>query len=131
MGSSSFPDGIGKVRAAGSVCVAAYFSPLLVEATTVLHGIRLAINSGSSPLLVESDALGVINVLKGGVIPCSDLELIVSDIFALCLSFNVACFFFIPTAANRVADALTKAAVSFGSDWFWFDCFPPFIELLV
>ncbi|KAL5799334.1 hypothetical protein ACOSQ3_032390 [Xanthoceras sorbifolium] len=109
----------------------ALLNPLLSKATTVLHGIRLAIDSGSSPLLVESDALGVINDLKEGVIPCSDLGLIVSDIFQLCFWFDISAFCFVPRVANKVADILAKAAISFGSSHFWFDFCPPFVELLV
>ncbi|KAL5763033.1 hypothetical protein ACOSP7_019297 [Xanthoceras sorbifolium] len=80
---------------------------------------------------VHSDALYVINVLKEGAIPYSDLGLIVSDILQLCFSFDISAFCFVPRVANKVADVLAKAAISFGSSCFWFDFCPPFVELLV
>ncbi|KAL5825608.1 hypothetical protein ACOSQ3_021671 [Xanthoceras sorbifolium] len=124
-------DSLERVRAAGSVSVAALFSPILAEATAVLHGIRLAIDTGFSPLLVESDALGVINVLRTGSIPCSDLGLIISDIFQFCRCSIVFSCSFIPRIANRVADSLAKAAISSVEDRFWFEVCPFIVELLV
>ncbi|KAL5808299.1 hypothetical protein ACOSQ3_028990 [Xanthoceras sorbifolium] len=79
----------------------------------VLHGVRLSLHSGLSPLLVESNALGVINVLKEGSVPCSDLGLVVSDIFDICRSLSVFSFSFVPRYVNKVGDALAKAALSF------------------
>ncbi|KAL5822912.1 hypothetical protein ACOSQ3_020836 [Xanthoceras sorbifolium] len=109
-------DEVGRIRVAGSVCVTVLYDPILAEATAVLHGIRLAIDSGFSPMLVESDALGVINVLKEGVIPCSNLDLIVSDIFQLCFCSSVLSFSFMPRYANKVTDALAKVEVQFFFD---------------
>ncbi|KAL5826472.1 hypothetical protein ACOSQ3_018323 [Xanthoceras sorbifolium] len=97
----------------------------------VLHGVRLALRLWLSPLLVESDALGVINVLKEGSVPCSDLSIIVSDIFDVCRSLSVFSFSFVPRCVNKVADALVKAALSFSSDRFWSESCPPLVELLV
>ncbi|KAL5757849.1 hypothetical protein ACOSP7_020460 [Xanthoceras sorbifolium] len=80
-----------------------FFLPLLAEAVAILHGVRLALDLGLSHLLVESDAMGVINVLKGGVAPSSDLGLIISDIFFVCSSLNVLRFSFISRKENSVA----------------------------
>ncbi|KAL5823689.1 hypothetical protein ACOSQ4_021589 [Xanthoceras sorbifolium] len=105
-------DSLERVRAAGSVSV-------------------LAIDTGFSPLLVESDALAVINVLRTGSVPCSDLGLIISDIFRFCRCSIVFSCSFIPGIANRVADSLAKAAISSVEDRFWFEVCPFIVELLV
>ncbi|KAL5802397.1 hypothetical protein ACOSQ4_030702 [Xanthoceras sorbifolium] len=120
-----------EVRAAGSLKLLAFYSPVLVEAVAILHGVWLAFDSGLSPLLVESDALGVINVLKDGVVPSSDLGLIISYIFLVCSCFNVLGFSFIPRKGNMVADALAKGAISSGANVVWTDCCPPLVEVLV
>ncbi|KAL5822818.1 hypothetical protein ACOSQ3_020723 [Xanthoceras sorbifolium] len=118
-------DSLGQVKAAGSSKLSAFFLPLLAEVVAILHGVRLALDSGLSHLLVESDVVGVINVLKGGVAPSSDLGLIISDIFFVCSSLNVLRFSFISRKENSVADALPKGAISS----VWFDCCPPLIFL--
>ncbi|KAL5843086.1 hypothetical protein ACOSQ3_013689 [Xanthoceras sorbifolium] len=124
-------DNLGQVKAAGSMKLLAFFLPLLAEAATVLYGVWLALRSGLSPILVESDTLGVVNVIKGGSIPCSNLGLFVSDIFSVCRSLNILGFSFAPRTVNKVDDVLAKVALSVVSDCFWSETRPPLVELLV
>ncbi|KAL5782119.1 hypothetical protein ACOSP7_007148 [Xanthoceras sorbifolium] len=124
-------DDLGRMKDAGSVGITASLDPSLAEAMAVLHSIRLAIDSGFSHILVESDALDMINILRDGVIPSSDLGLIVLDIFQFCLCSSVISFSFVPRTTNKVANALAKGTVSFGSDCFWYNVCPPFVEILV
>ncbi|KAL5783336.1 hypothetical protein ACOSP7_008365 [Xanthoceras sorbifolium] len=114
----------GGTMAAGSVKLEAFFSPEVAEAVAIYHGIQLAIDSGLSPLFVESDALGVINILKSGSIPSSDLGLDISDIFNICSRSNVLSFSFIPRAANKVADALARATCFSDLNLFWIESCP-------
>ncbi|KAL5835219.1 hypothetical protein ACOSQ3_014791 [Xanthoceras sorbifolium] len=106
-------DAFGRVRAASSIKLTAFFFPLLAEVVVIFHGVRLAFNSGFLPVLVEYDALGAINVLKEDSIPCSDLGLVIFDIFLVCRSLSVLSFSLIHRGVNKVADALAKATLSF------------------
>ncbi|KAL5767821.1 hypothetical protein ACOSQ2_014604 [Xanthoceras sorbifolium] len=126
-----YPDSFGHVRSAGSLKLSGFYSPVVAEAVAILHGVRLAFDSGLSLLLVESDALGVINVLKGSVVPSSDLGLIISDIFFVCNRFNVLGFPFIPRKGNMVANALAKGAISSDANVVWTHCCLPLVEVLV
>ncbi|KAL5747879.1 hypothetical protein ACOSP7_024897 [Xanthoceras sorbifolium] len=124
-------DNLGRVKASGSVKVATFFNPLLAEAIAVLYGIQLAIDLGFSPLLMESDTLGVINILKEGLIPCLDLGMIILDIFQFCLCSNVLSFSVIPRTTNKVVDTRTKAAILYDLDRFWFEVYPHLVKLFV
>ncbi|KAL5764465.1 hypothetical protein ACOSQ2_017059 [Xanthoceras sorbifolium] len=90
-----------------------------------------AVRSGSSSFLVESDVLGVINTISSNLLPCSDMGLVLSDIYCLASSLQVSSFSFIPILANKVANALAKVALNIPSDLFWIDSCPPSVELLV
>ncbi|KAL5782935.1 hypothetical protein ACOSP7_007964 [Xanthoceras sorbifolium] len=54
---------VGQIMAAGSIKLEAFFNPEVAEALAIFRGLQLAIDSGLSPLLVESDVLRVIKLL--------------------------------------------------------------------
>ncbi|KAL5835512.1 hypothetical protein ACOSQ3_015070 [Xanthoceras sorbifolium] len=120
-------DDFGHVRAAGSLKLKTFFHPLLAEAVALLHGVWATLSSGFSPILVESDALGVVNVLKEGSSPTSDLV----GIRVVCRSLNILCFSFVPRTMNKFVDALAKVALSSISYYFLFEVCLPLVELLV
>ncbi|KAL5810686.1 hypothetical protein ACOSQ4_027254 [Xanthoceras sorbifolium] len=90
-----------QVIVAGSVKLEAFFSPEVAEAIAISHGFQLAIDSGLSPLQVESDVLGVIKLLKDGSIPSSNLGLVISYNFSIYSRSNVLSFSFISRVANK------------------------------
>ncbi|KAL5753071.1 hypothetical protein ACOSQ2_023578 [Xanthoceras sorbifolium] len=124
-------DNVGHVRVAGSLKMNTFLSPLLDEAMALLQEVRAVLRLGFCPILVESDAIGVVNVLKDGSSLASDLGIIISDIRSVCRSLNVLYFSFVPRTVNKVADALAKAALSSVSDCVWTEVCPPLVELLV
>ncbi|KAL5802001.1 hypothetical protein ACOSQ3_033633 [Xanthoceras sorbifolium] len=63
----------------------------VAEATALLNGLHLAIESGFSRLLVESDALNIINYLSLPDPPLSEVGLIISDIL-ICLLESMLSF---------------------------------------
>ncbi|KAL5746578.1 hypothetical protein ACOSP7_027724 [Xanthoceras sorbifolium] len=89
------------------------------------------VKAGFSPLLVESDALDVINVLRERSLHCSDFGLIIADIFQHVDVANIVSFSCISRSCHKVADALAKHALLLVSDIFLFDFCPPLVELLV
>ncbi|KAL5850131.1 hypothetical protein ACOSQ4_008144 [Xanthoceras sorbifolium] len=56
---------------------------MVAEALAILYGTRMAVDAGLSPILVKSDALSVINILRNRSFPCSNFGLIIADIFQL------------------------------------------------
>ncbi|KAL5819558.1 hypothetical protein ACOSQ3_023495 [Xanthoceras sorbifolium] len=62
----------------------------VAEASTILNGIHLAIEFNFNHLVVESNALNVINYIKSRSPPLSEVGLVIADIFALCFRVNVA-----------------------------------------
>ncbi|KAL5779181.1 hypothetical protein ACOSQ2_009918 [Xanthoceras sorbifolium] len=120
----------GLIMAARSVRVCAFYSPQVAEAVALLHGLRFAADSGLSHIHVESDAQGVIQLLQDRSIPSSDLGLVISDILSISVSLFVLSFNFVPRGANKVADALAKAALSLDSSCFWFGSCTPNVDKL-
>ncbi|KAL5847389.1 hypothetical protein ACOSQ3_010913 [Xanthoceras sorbifolium] len=74
----------------------------IAEASAILNGFQLAFDSGFSSLLVESDALSVVNYLLNGNPPNSKVGLIISDILMLCSRASVS-LSFVPRSANSLA----------------------------
>ncbi|KAL5743416.1 hypothetical protein ACOSQ2_026532 [Xanthoceras sorbifolium] len=121
----------GLVMAAGSVKLCGSFSPSLAETLAIRRGMQLALETGFSPLLLESDCLGAINAVKARSVLCSDMGLVLADIFSLSSNLNVVSFSFIPREENKVADSLAKFALGLSSDLFWLESCLPCVELLV
>ncbi|KAL5820656.1 hypothetical protein ACOSQ3_022538 [Xanthoceras sorbifolium] len=121
----------GLIMAAGSMRVHGFFCPQVAEALAIFHGLRFAFEVALFPLYVEFNCLEVIKLLQDGLVPCSDLDLVISDILSLVRSLSVLSFSFVPRLANRVADVLAKMAFSTGSDLFLIESCTPFVEKLV
>ncbi|KAL5758814.1 hypothetical protein ACOSP7_021425 [Xanthoceras sorbifolium] len=121
----------GLIMATGSMRVQGFFCPQMAKALALFHGLRFASEVGLFPLHVESDCLEVIKLLQDGLVLCSDLGLVISDIFSLIYYSSVLSFSFVPRLANRVADDLAKMALLAVFDLFWIEYCTPFVEKLV
>ncbi|KAL5860856.1 hypothetical protein ACOSQ3_002173 [Xanthoceras sorbifolium] len=53
----------GLAIAISAICLTGSFCPLLDEALAIRRGLQLAVETGLSPILLESDSLGAINVI--------------------------------------------------------------------
>ncbi|KAL5861206.1 hypothetical protein ACOSQ3_002519 [Xanthoceras sorbifolium] len=123
-----FRDDVGRNVVAGVVHLSSCFSPLMAEAIAVWRGLELA---DLSSFLVELDSLGLINTINSNLSPCSDLGLVLYNIYILASSLNVSSFSFVSRLANKVVDAIAKAALVVPSDLFWIESYSPIVELLV
>ncbi|KAK3200415.1 hypothetical protein Dsin_023830 [Dipteronia sinensis] len=101
------------------------FTPLIAESLAVLRGIQFASEVGHWPCIFETDAQGVVNLITASSVPCADIGLILSDIFALLESFPNYSFAFVPRCGNMAAHCLAKLGLSLVSDCFWLEEFPP------
>ncbi|KAK2638398.1 hypothetical protein Ddye_026193 [Dipteronia dyeriana] len=106
----------GLVMAASSQRMMATFPPHIAEATAILHGIQLAIDSGLYPIMVESETAVVVDWINGGDTLYSEIGVIISDIKNLLQLTQCTAVAFIPRSANQVAHCLAKYDLSCNED---------------
>ncbi|KAL5860450.1 hypothetical protein ACOSQ3_001756 [Xanthoceras sorbifolium] len=70
-----------QAMAAGAVCMDGFFYPLITKAAAITRGLQFALETGLSFVMLESNSLGVINAILTCSVPCSDLGLVLCDIF--------------------------------------------------
>ncbi|KAL5777268.1 hypothetical protein ACOSP7_010194 [Xanthoceras sorbifolium] len=92
----------------------------VAEAAAILNGLHLAIESRFTRLLVESDALNVINCLSLNHPPRSEFGLIVADIWSLCSHVDVV-FSYVPSGANWVAHLLARHSFTIDNVSIWLE----------
>ncbi|KAK3211119.1 hypothetical protein Dsin_015825 [Dipteronia sinensis] len=73
-------DHAGNVMATSAQRIDASFTPQLAEAIAILRGLQFAIETGLFPILVESDALEVVNLVNSASEISADFGLVVCDI---------------------------------------------------
>ncbi|KAK3221237.1 hypothetical protein Dsin_008262 [Dipteronia sinensis] len=124
----------GVVMASSTQSLKAGYSHQMAEATAILRGLQFAVYTGLVPCMIESDAQVVINLLKAGVPPYSDVGLIIQDIFSFCenslnsLSYS---FRFVLRKANLAAHCLAKIGLSSFVDDYWMEECPPSVVPVV
>ncbi|KAL5834011.1 hypothetical protein ACOSQ3_017685 [Xanthoceras sorbifolium] len=99
----------------------------VTEASAILNGFHLAIDSGFTHLLVESDALNVINFLIEKKPPNSEVGLVIVDILAICNSAMVF-FSFVPHCANSVAHELARNSFFIDDVSIWLEDVTPWLD---
>ncbi|PON46274.1 hypothetical protein PanWU01x14_252880 [Parasponia andersonii] len=73
------------------------------------------------PLLIESDALNVVNLVNNPIVPLLEIGVIIKDIQNLLLSFPGCIVSFIPRNRNNVAHCLAKWSVANESEFVWLE----------
>ncbi|KAL5778933.1 hypothetical protein ACOSQ2_009670 [Xanthoceras sorbifolium] len=72
--------------------IVAGLSPSIVEASTIHAGIKLAVETGLLPVIVESDSLSVVNLLLARQPICSEICLVINDILELKTLYGFSSF---------------------------------------
>ncbi|KAI9191546.1 hypothetical protein LWI28_009874 [Acer negundo] len=85
----------------------------------------------SAFFLVESDALNVVNLIRSGRPPDTDVGTVIGDILKVMASCSYPFILFVPRKVNLVARSLVKMAMSIDEDKFWLEYVPPYVEKLV
>ncbi|KAL5770208.1 hypothetical protein ACOSP7_014362 [Xanthoceras sorbifolium] len=98
-----------------AICVGAKRSVLEVEALVVLHGVEMALESGITSFMVESDSATAVN-----------LDIIFKFDNVSFIDIN-----FIPRTANSVAHGLVKFALQVSGNLVWMEDVLSSIALLV
>ncbi|KAK0606076.1 hypothetical protein LWI29_033909 [Acer saccharum] len=100
---------------------------VVAEATAILYGIRFAAFAGFLPAVIDSDAKSVMDIINSGVVPRTEIGLVIQDILSLLSCFPISVFF-ISRKANMVAHCLTHVAFSSGSSLACMGSLPPNVE---
>ncbi|KAL5733341.1 hypothetical protein ACOSQ2_033033 [Xanthoceras sorbifolium] len=106
-----FRDFAGKVLVSYTSLLLGLFSSDIGEALAILYGLRLAVDLGLSSVCVESDAASIVKQLASRDSPCSDIGLILDDIFSLAVNVSSISFSSVRRCANTVAHGLAKLAL--------------------
>ncbi|KAK1587419.1 hypothetical protein Q3G72_012617 [Acer saccharum] len=107
------------------------YQPQIVEALAILRGLKLAMEIGLVPTVLESDAQAVINAIGSQVVPSSEVGVIIHDILSVFGRSSFSSINFVPTLANNVAHNLAKLALSHAGEFVWLDDCPLSVESLV
>ncbi|KAL5781816.1 hypothetical protein ACOSP7_006845 [Xanthoceras sorbifolium] len=95
------------------------FAVDVAEALSVLDGLTLATSKGLLPLLIECDALNIVNLCLG--ITSSRLEImnVIRDIRRLLLQFHCCSLAHVPRSCNTAAHEVAKFALLASVSVFW------------
>ena len=99
----------GEILAATCKVLPASFSTEISEAFVVLEGVLLAVKMEVSYVIIEYDALSIIQAINEGVFG-GELGHIVQDIWEVSSVFSWCSFLHLKREGNRVAYELAKAA---------------------
>ncbi|KAL5758066.1 hypothetical protein ACOSP7_020677 [Xanthoceras sorbifolium] len=99
----------------------------VVEASAILNGPQLVIESRFSHLLVESDALNIITYFVQEKPHNSEVGLVVADILSLC-NRAIVSFAFVTRCANSVAHSLARNSFSIDNVSIWPDDASPWLN---
>ena len=124
-------DCYGRVLASFCRNVRASYQPQIAEALAILECLRLAINRNFSHIIVESDALVVVQLISQKDPPLSEVGVVVTNILELAEHFTAVSFLFVPRLLNRVAHGIAKLALNHGGESLWLDDCPLAVESLV
>ncbi|XP_073137691.1 uncharacterized protein [Henckelia pumila] len=105
-------DSVGEAVAAVHGCFPGVFDPRTAEALSIREALSWLKDLSYSNIMVESDALTLIEALKKRSPDDSYVGLIIEDCRFLALELNSCSFIFVRRSANQTAHTLAKAAGS-------------------
>ncbi|XVF78426.1 hypothetical protein PTKIN_Ptkin14bG0131700 [Pterospermum kingtungense] len=117
----------------GAMHVAAPFccEPDVAEATAAMMAVRFAKDLGLFRVIVEGDALRVINAVNSPSPDLSEIGNIIEEVRWLCRDFQVCHFVHVSRHANMAAHTLAKAAIHVRNLCTWVEECPDFIRDIV
>ena len=119
-------DCCGCLIAASSKLLPSTFSAEVTEVLALQDGVLLALELGISHVIVEFDALSIIQAINKGVLG-GELGHIVQNIKDIS-SFSLCSFQHLNRSGNRAAYELARAARDLGVTQVWKDVCPSFVE---
>ncbi|KAK2649623.1 hypothetical protein Ddye_017112 [Dipteronia dyeriana] len=117
----------GLVLVASAQCFTACFSPLVAEAVAILRGLQCAVSCGFYPVVLDSDAKWVVDLINSGNETQAEIGAIVEDILVISKQFNIP-ISFVPRAANMAAHVLANNGLRSCTDQVWYEEVPHWLE---
>ncbi|KAM1123919.1 hypothetical protein ACFX19_005343 [Malus domestica] len=117
-------DFAGLLQAAGGSGTGFCHSAAAAEACAIRGALMACIDNGFDNVIIESDALVIIQMLKKDSTPDYSIECIIGDIELLVQRLTSVTFSFVPRESNRAAHSVVKFAFQKGGDFVW-DCIGP------
>ncbi|KAK2657268.1 hypothetical protein Ddye_010320 [Dipteronia dyeriana] len=98
-----------KSQRLNGVVLEACFSPQIAKATAILRSIIFAMDFGFVPIVIESDAKAMVELINSDRVPHADIGSVIADILSLvnCHHFQVS---FAARSVNKVAHSLAKSS---------------------
>ncbi|KAK2634259.1 hypothetical protein Ddye_029051 [Dipteronia dyeriana] len=103
-------------------------TPKAAEACAILRGLTFAFVTGLLLVLVKSDALEVVNMIKSGKEISAEIGLFVGDIQELLLCNSGCLISYVSKKMNVVAHNISKLALSIDEDCYLLESYPPCVE---
>ncbi|KAK3184510.1 hypothetical protein Dsin_031796 [Dipteronia sinensis] len=103
------------------------YHPQIANALAILKGIWLTQNIGRVPIVLELDALSVVNSIVSKEVPNIEVGVRVHDV--LCLLKDA--IYFVPRLANTVAHGLARLTLDQVGEFVWLEDCPLFIDSLI
>ena len=123
-------DCCGYLIVASSKLLPSTFSIEVTEALVLQDGVLLALELGISHVIVESNALSIIQAINKGVLG-GELGHIVQNIKDISSSFSLCSFQHLNRSGNRAAHELARAARDSGVSQVWKGVCPSFMEHII
>ena len=120
----------GCLIAASSKVLPSTFTAEVTKALALQDGVLLALELGISHVIVEFDALSIIQAINEGVLG-GELGHIVQNVKDISSSFSWCSFQHLIRSGNRVAHELARAARDSGVSQVWKGVCPSFMEHII
>ncbi|KAM1428225.1 hypothetical protein ACFX1S_020467 [Malus domestica] len=117
-------DFAGLLQIAGGSGTGICHSAAAAEACAIRSALMACIDNGFDKVVIESDALVIIHMLKKESTQDYSIECILGDIEILVQRLTSVTFSFVPRESNRAAHSVAKFALQQGGDFVW-DCIGP------
>ncbi|KAM1520037.1 hypothetical protein ACFX15_022281 [Malus domestica] len=117
-------DFAGLLQTAGGSGTGICHNAAAAEACAIRSALMACIENGFDKVVIESDALVIIQMLKKDSTQDYSIECILGDIEILVQRLTSVTFSFVPRESNRAAHSVAKFALQQGGDFVW-DCIGP------
>ncbi|KAM1174398.1 hypothetical protein ACFX19_027535 [Malus domestica] len=120
-------DFAGLLQFAGGSGTSLCHSAAAAEASAIRSALLACIDNGFDKVVIESDALVLIQMLKRESTQDYSIECILGDIEILVQRLMAVTFSFVPRESNRAAHSMAKFAFQQGGDFVWDRIGPEFL----
>ncbi|KAK3217805.1 hypothetical protein Dsin_011775 [Dipteronia sinensis] len=103
----------GHVMASLCQHIGTAYQPQIAETLAILRCLKLAVETGLVPAVVESDALSVVNAITSKMVPNTEVGMVIHDILCILRNSNFISVKLLPRLANKVSHSLARLALGY------------------